>query len=121
MLYNKILHVNQLVPNYSNPILNLKFLKHEYYNFSIHSKLIGRYKIEFGFCCGVFLLCLHNTLITTNFNVLKYIKKIFKNQHSIFLILNRDKKINRKSGLVQNYSVIIMVESKYLYNNQVIN
>jgi len=31
-----------------------------------------------GFCCVVHLLCLHNTLITTNFDVLKYIKKIFK-------------------------------------------
>ena len=30
----------------------------------------------FFMCC--FFMCFHNTLITTNFNILKYIKKIFK-------------------------------------------
>jgi len=39
-------------------------------------------EFEFGFSVGFFcvvsLLCLYNTLITTNFDVYKYIKKIFK-------------------------------------------
>jgi len=31
-----------------------------------------------GFFCIIFLLCLYNILIISNFNFLKYIKKIFK-------------------------------------------
>jgi len=55
------------------------------------------------FFCAVSLLCFHNTLIITNFDVLKYIKKIFK--ISIQYIFNVEqmttqKKINRESELV---------------------
>jgi len=62
------------------------------------------YCMEFGFFvnffCTIFLLCFYNTSITINFNILKYIKKIFK--ILIYCIFNTEdniKKINKKSGL----------------------
>jgi len=51
-------------------------------------------KEEFGFsikfCCAIFLLCLCNTLITTNFDILKYIKKYLKYQSNILLMFNKE-------------------------------
>jgi len=32
----------------------------------------------FSIFCVVFLLCIHNILIIINFDILKYVKKIFK-------------------------------------------
>jgi len=49
-----------------------------YYEGTLEKQHKRRIWILGWFSCAVFLLCLHNTLITTHFDVLKYIKKIFK-------------------------------------------
>jgi len=64
----------------------------------------------------VLLLCLHNTLITTNFDVLKYIKKIFK-------IPTSTKKTSRESGLrgtvqkipAENLNHILLILLKFCF------
>jgi len=42
------------------------------------------------FLCVVFLLCETNLLFNVNFDVLKYIKKYLKYQHSVYLMINRE-------------------------------
>jgi len=57
-------------------------------------------------------LCFHNILIITNFNVLKYIKKIFKVQHDVVLLMfDREpySKINQESKITKYLGRFILL------------
>ena len=47
-------------------------------NYCVKHPRFPEFRFSTGFFFVVPLLCLHNTLITTKFDILKYIKKIFK-------------------------------------------
>ena len=75
---------------------------------------VSRIWILCWFFCVITLMRFHNTLITTNFNILKYIKKIFKwSTQYIFLCLTEDntKKISKKSGLKLEVQVVVIHSS----------
>jgi len=56
-------------------------------------------KLEFGFFAEYFfdvlLLYLHNIMITTNFDILKYIKRIFKILIQYILMMSREQQKKR--------------------------
>jgi len=68
------------------------------------------FSVEFFF--SVSLLYLHNTLITTNFDVLKYIKKIFK--ISIQCIFNAEQKTTSKKS-IENLNSFINMQLIFFY------
>jgi len=101
--------------SYFNDYISLLVMKHMKHRKQVSSNLVlfvpqvevhrmfkrnvCRFFFEFGFYvifCAVSLLCLYNTLIITNFNILKYIKRIFK--ILIQYTFNTQKKQHKKTS-----------------------
>jgi len=65
--------------------------------------MLWEFGFSTGFFCIVLLSCLQNTLIDINFDVLKYIKKIFKVSMSVYFKSTAEdntKKPSKESGFM---------------------